>query len=112
LSNKLSKKTLADNHLPIPSLGKPYTIGDNIYKRYDLTRHYIPHTPFQEYLHPLLCILIGTTSELIGSKQSLKFGNIKTKTWSLTIISKEEMKNSKHWRQGKRYFIGKKGRDT
>jgi hypothetical protein len=111
LSNKLSKKTPTDNQLPILSLGKLCAIGDSIYKRYDLTHHYIPHTPFQEYLYPLLYILIGTTSELIGSKQSSKFGNIKTKTWSLTIISKEEMKNLRHWRPGKRYFVGKKGRD-
>jgi hypothetical protein len=51
------------------------------------------------------------TSELIGSEQSLKFRNIKTRTWLLMIISKEEMKNSKHWKLEKRYFVGKKGRD-
>jgi hypothetical protein len=111
LSNKLSKKTPADNYLPILSLGKPCTIGDSIYKRYDLTRLYLPHTPLQEYLHLLPYILIGMTSELIGSEQSSKFGNIKTRTWSLRIISKEETKNTKRWKLEKRYFIGKKGRD-
>jgi hypothetical protein len=101
----------ADNHLPILSLGKLCAIGDSIYKRYNLTHLYLPHTPLQEYLHLLPCILIGMTSELIGSEQSLKFGNIKTRTWSLMIISKEETKNSKYWRPEKRYFVGKKGRD-
>jgi hypothetical protein len=98
-----------DNYLPILSLGKPCAIGDSTYRRYDLTPPYNLYT--QEYLHPLPCILIGMTSELIGSEQSSKFRNIKTRTWSLMIISKEEMKNSIHWRPGKRYFIGKKGRD-
>jgi hypothetical protein len=100
-----------DNHLPILSLGKLCAIGDNKYKRYDSTHPYLLHTPLQEYLHHLPYILIGTTSELIGSEQSSKFGNIKTRTWSLTIISKEEMKNLKHWRPEKKYFVGKKGRD-
>jgi hypothetical protein len=111
LSNKLSKKTPADNHLSILSLGKLYAIGGSIYKRYNLTHLYLLHTPLQEYLHHLPYILIGMTSELIGSEQSLKFGNIKTRTWLLIIISKEETKNSKHWKLEKRYFVGKKGRD-
>jgi hypothetical protein len=105
---------LADNHLLILSLGKLGAIGDSIYKRYNLTHLYLPHTPLQEYLHLLPYILIGMTSELIGSKQFSKFGNIKIRTWSLTIItiiSKEETNNMKCWKLEKRYFIGKKGRD-